>query len=195
MSKARFFGWRFQFPERAHDVARQIKEGNWAALGNMMDRRDRAIEQQFTNMGQYKDFVPVWDTSLGVSSENGTWNEARYTRIGDTVHFFAMYTVGSTFSTGGSGQERWEFTETDNMVPYLNGPFTAWTRFRDTGTDNYYAPGIITGTTTTYYNVYASGATTGTDYNINSMSATVPFTFASGDEMYFQGTFEAQPLT
>jgi hypothetical protein len=159
------------------------------------DRLDRELEEYLINLGKWHDFTPVWDTTLGVDDENGTWTEARYTRIGNTVHFACMYTVGSTFSTGGAGQERWEFTQAAGLIPYNQGPYIAWTRYRDVGSDNYYAPGSITGSTTTYFNVYSSGATSGTNFNINTFSATVPFSFTEGDEMYFEGTFEAEPVS
>lgn len=160
-----------------------------------LQHRLQDIENFINQMGVWKDFTPAWDTTLGVSSENGTWNEARLTRIGNTVHFYAMYTVGTTFSTGGTGQERWEFTDAPGLSPYTTRPFIAWTRFRDVGTDNYYAPGIITGTSTAYYNVYAFGATSGTNANINSFSSSIPFTVTNGDEFYFQGWFEADRIT
>lgn len=197
MSRGELFQYSHRDPSewgqpRDYHFDRAVTPAPWEHVER--DRLDREVEEYLQGLGKWHDFSPAWDTSTGVTSENGTWTEARYTRIGDTVHFACMYTCGTTFSTG-AGQERWEFN-VPGLLPYNAGPFIAWTRFRDVNQDNYYAPGIVNQISDgTFYNVYASGATTGTNYNINSMSGTVPFTFASGDEMYFEGTFEAEPIT
>jgi len=110
---------------------------------------------------------------------NGTLT-ARYQQIGKTVNVFVQFTLGSTSTIG--------------TTPYFSLPFTAaqnkWSipgRLGDNGVADY--AGFAQCDTTNVY-VYALGVG-GTYGTAPTVTATVPFTWATNDFFTFSFTYEA----
>ncbi len=104
---------------------------------------------------------------------------ARYQQIGKTVNFLFIFTLGSTSSIG--------------STPYFTLPVTAqavghyFAAFSDAGTANYPAA-VDANTTQAYpYALSAGGTYAGQSY----ISATVPFTWTTNDNIIVRGTYEA----
>lgn len=125
-----------------------------------------------------------WAPTLGTgwANGNGTWN-AKYCQIGKTVHFWAEFVLGSTTTKGStmtislpvtaanakSAEGSTHSILTDGAVRYL---------------------GVVIGSTTTAINLGTSVANA-TYTTWNAMSATTPFTWATGDSLTIGGTYEA----
>jgi hypothetical protein len=123
----------------------------------------------------------AWQTyaptlSGGWANGNGTWT-AHYCQIGKTVHFAAQFTIGTTTTKGTSLIVSLPLTaarailQTVGMVASPNSIYGAY---------------IGTTTTITTYVVNAA-ATYGAR---NTITATVPATWATSDVLYFSGTYE-----
>jgi hypothetical protein len=127
----------------------------------------------------------AWQTwaptlSAGWLNGNGTW-DAKYCQIGKTVHIRANFTVGSTTTKG-----------TDMRISL---PVTAAVTSQTWNCNSSVAGGtqyslLIRMETTTALRVLAQNAA-GTYTTITQMTAAVPGTWATGDIIAFQITYEA----
>ena len=119
--------------------------------------------------------------SSGWLNGNGTY-DAKYCKIGKIVHWRVTFTLGST-TTKGAG-----------MVMSL--PVTAAATnsavsaqgFLVTGSTRYIASVLFNNTTTVNIGTSVASATYTT---WNTMTATTPFTWATGDIVILAGTYEA----
>jgi hypothetical protein len=144
----------------------------------------RTLGQEIdTSVGEgllaWKSYAPT--LSSGWLNGNGTY-DAKYCKIGKTVHWRVTFTVGST-TTKGSG-----------MVMSL--PVTAAATnsavsaqgFLVTGSTRYVASVLYNSTSTINIGTSVASATYTT---FNSMTATTPFTWATNDIVILAGTYEA----
>lgn len=118
-----------------------------------------------------------WDCNFGAMTALGAGTfTSRYTRIGDTVHFRIDLTVAAdtTFSGG-----NWAFPLPVASAVPVYAPVLAY--YLDSGTSDGYLTARI--------------STSGTDVRLSSagvyVSATVPHTWAVGDQLHIAGTYEA----
>ena len=130
--------------------------------------------------GAYTTFTPSY-TNLTVG--NGT-NTGRYLQIGNFVHAQYSFTFGSTSAV------------TDLIFPNFpinantsnNSSIIGFSRFADPGVASY--TGTAVQSSATNFILFAQGAG-GTYVSDASTSATVPFTFATNDQIFISIYYEA----
>jgi hypothetical protein len=131
------------------------------------------------SIGAWKTWAPV--LSGGFANGNGVW-DAKYTQIGKTVHFKAYFVAGTTSTYGAAMRLSYPvppaLSETAlNVVGYF-GESTSRHPFATTvNTSTYMAFGVMNAA--------------GTYVVLNNMTATIPFTWSSGDTIQVSGTYEA----
>ena len=131
------------------------------------------------DIGGWKTWAPV--LSGGFANGNGVW-DAKYTQIGKTVHFKAFFTAGTTSTYGAAMRLSYPvapvLSETAiNVVGYF-GEGTSRHPFATTiNTDTYMAFGVMDASAT-----YV---------RLINMTATIPFTWSTGDTIQVSGTYEA----
>lgn len=132
------------------------------------------------NLTGWTSFTPSW-TNLTVG--NGT-NAGKYAYAGKTVFFYTAFTLGSTSSVGSAPVLTLPQTSIDygTAVIPIGEVFCV-----DTGTATYYGSTLWTTTTTATPRV---GNASGTYLSIVTLSATVPFTWATGDILMMRGSYE-----
>jgi hypothetical protein len=140
---------------------------------------DATVRDGFNAFGAMTSYTPTW-SSLGTQPAlgNGTLVGA-YSQIQKTVFFRIKLTTGSTSTYGTSAYAL------SLPVTVASGARWAFSGFlQDSSTGSVYAiTGGATSTTASLYNATASPLT--------GVSATAPFTFATGDTIDIQGWYEA----
>lgn len=122
-----------------------------------------------------------WSPTFTGISVSGTWVAARYIQIGKTVHFYARFNLTSVITGTSMGISLPPVNAAAANFQPINGIATI------TGT-LYPIPGRITGTTGMAF--YAQSI--GTTYlRLNTISGSVPASWASGDNFTISGTYEA----
>jgi hypothetical protein len=129
-----------------------------------------------TPPGAWQSWAPT--LSGGWANGNGTW-VARYVQIGKTVHYQAVFTIGSTTTKG---------TSLTYSLPITANSSTALTQvdFR-TNVNATFVSYLVNTTTASVLCLTVSG----TNVIRTNITATVPLTWATGNELYFSGTYEA----
>jgi len=117
-------------------------------------------------------------TLVNITEGNGTLN-CRQMRIGDTVHLYFEFTLGSTSSIGSGPRVEYPVTPRDD--PAGVG------RAEDTGTV-FYPLNIYHSASDMKLGTYTAG---GTYTQITSLTSTLPFTWTTGDRIVFSITYEA----
>ena len=142
----------------------------WSAINNV----------SLGDVGSYTAFTPTW--SSGVTVGNGTHDFA-YTQVGKIVHVVGQFNFGSTSAITG--------------VPTMTLPVTrAAGDVITIGTGNYGDAGVATflafpiSTSTTNCQFYAPNSS-GTYIYETAVSATVPFTWGTGDRIIVNLTYRA----
>ncbi len=130
--------------------------------------------------GAWESWTPTWaNFTIG----NGT-NDCKYKKVGNTIEFRIVTTLGSTSSMGTS--PTFTLPVTSITSPHTFLPI-AWGNFYDASAATYKDPGIAIWTNTTTATVRRyDGNNDG-----NTVSSTTPFTWTTSDAMLFQGTYEA----
>jgi hypothetical protein len=156
---------------------------------------ERAINDLALEFREY--FAPEpwesWTPSYAnLTIGNGTV-KAFFKRIGKTVHFRWVFQLGST-SVVGSGPT------ITLPIPAIADSYDAGAvqesanighcKLLDSGTANYFANLALT-TTGTVFSPQVIGSA-GTYTNVAGISATVPFTWGTGDAMFCVGTYECE---
>ena len=126
--------------------------------------------------------VDDWETYFaeflaGGTVGNGVW-DAGYTQIGDTVHFRAQFTFGTTSSFSGT-----------LVVNFPQGSKTKSFNFYGFASNGTLVNPLIAGYTSSGFSVQASLAS-GTYVSQTNFAAAVPFTWASGHVLFLSGTYE-----
>ena len=131
--------------------------------------------------GAWITWTPTW-TNLTVG--NGTLT-SRYTQVGKTVKFRITLVFGGTSSISGTVSHSLPATS----VAYAGSfPTIGYGAILDSGTAAFTANLILTNTTTANVRVTNTTATYST---LNTLSATVPMTWTTGDELMIIGEYEA----
>lgn len=135
--------------------------------------------------GAWKSWTPTW-TNLTVG--NAVQN-FKYTQIGKTIHIRGYITLGSTSSMGTGPTFTLPVTAKDTNKGTATGvsPFGS-IKIEDNTTTNMIGGLYFNSTTVAVPNVYSASGSYVTDAQI---SATVPMTWVSGDELRVIGTYEA----
>lgn len=128
--------------------------------------------------GAWKSFTPSW-TNITVG--NSTINEGYYTQIGKTVIFYVRFALGSTSAVTGSVTLSLPVAKASTLN---NATPIGLVRMNDVGT------AIYTGQITAAGTVTGVGAS-GTYATEAFLAATVPFTWATNDVLYIQGTYQS----
>jgi hypothetical protein len=129
-------------------------------------------------IGAWQSWSPV--LSAGWLNGNGTW-DAKYCQIGKTVHVRANFTVGSTTTKG---------TDMRISLPVTaNHTSQTWNCNANVAGGTQYSMLIRMETTTALRVVAQNAAATYT--SITQVTSTVPGTWATGDNIAFQITYEA----
>lgn len=123
-------------------------------------------------------YTPTWGGSVSNPSVGNGSITGSYAKVGKLVHVRIALVIGST-STGGSG--RWTFT-----LPFAPAAQQALTAVaEDTSASSRYGGAAwITPGTGVFAVALGSGGNAG-------VSSTVPFTWANGDQLYINGTYES----
>jgi hypothetical protein len=132
-----------------------------------------------TRMGDWEAYTPTWaSTGTQPALGNGTI-AGRYTKIGNTVHAIVTLTVGST-TTFGTGA--WSFSMPSTMLPLTTQMAGAGTAIDTSDSGKVYGLVVRKASTTTVfpYNILTS----------TILSASSPFTWAQGDVLTLQVTYE-----
>lgn len=156
-------------------------------ITGMLTYREDAARYESWNGAAWVDVVDIsaWDTWApvlggGFTNGNGVWS-ARYTQIGKTVHFNAEFTSGTTSVYGAGLTVSLPVTAVarlgSNVVSYQRRGATRFPLFA-LSTD----PTFVTLTA-----LNASATYTST----TNISATIPVTWATGDNIAIAGTYEA----
>jgi len=118
-----------------------------------------------------------WDCNFGAMTALGAGTfTSRYTRIGDTVHFRIDLTVAADTTFSG---DNWAFPLPVASAVPVYAPVSAY--YLDSGTSDGYLTARISD----------SGANIRVLSAGNYVSATVPHTWAVGDQLHIAGTYEA----
>lgn len=130
--------------------------------------------------------VGAWQTwaptlSSGWANGNGVWSDSKYCQIGKTVHFRATFTLGSTTTKGAGLVCSLPVTGSGSGLYNINGTFQQGTT-RNTG--------FNIGQSTTQITMGVSRADT-TYVQYAAVTSLIPFTWATGDIIWFTGTYEA----
>jgi len=138
------------------------------------------------NPGDWQSYSPTW-TNLTIG--NGT-NIFKYTQIGQTIHVEMGFIRGSSGSE--SGELKFSLPQTASIS---NSAWTSGTTtLFDTSTGKIYT-GYVTLTSSTQgaFRLYQNN--TGTEITGNTVNATVPFTWATGDVITATFTYETTAPT
>lgn len=155
--------------------------GNLVGINNLSV--NGTINGATINNDAWTSFTPALSTELGSWTIGNGSIEASYKLIGKTCNFKAKIVWGSTTSTGsGALQIGLPVTAKD-----ANYQFTA--SLLDNGNAWYQATGngMYNNDTSKFAMIFKSG---GTGSSSEGVSATAPFTFASGDYISINGTYE-----
>lgn len=133
--------------------------------------------------GLFSAYTPSWNGAVvNPALGNGTLT-GRYSEIGKTVNFNIRLTMGSTTTYGSSF---WTFTlpASSNTVNPVNLPYGT-ASINDLSSGNIYtAQAVMHNAGDVVLNLPGNPDT-------GPASATVPFTFATGDTILISGTYEA----
>lgn len=131
------------------------------------------LRDQLNSAGTWTAYTPSW-TSSGTAPALGNGTAAgAYVQLGDTIHFYATVTMGST-STYGTG------------AYFLSMPFVAVSGPTQTlaanfqGATGYIGAAVLYSGAGSAY-LYVSGGT--------NVGPTAPFTFANGHSISMSGTY------
>ena len=131
--------------------------------------------------GAWTSWTPTW-TNLTVG--NGTLT-ARYTQVGKTIRFRIALVFGSTTSISGAVSHSLPATAATHAGSL---PINGYGSLLDSGIAAFPVYLVLTNTTTASVRTStASGTYTG----ITIISATIPFTFSTNDEISITGEYEA----
>ncbi len=113
---------------------------------------------------------------------------ARYVQIGQTVHAYFSFVLGSTSAVGTAPTVSTPVTASSS---YLTGQKVGVCSLFDSGTNE--QDGMVTLASTTTFGLFWPNLNIGGIERITeiNLGATVPFTWATGDSMSFAVTFEA----
>jgi hypothetical protein len=154
--------------------------GNFSAGAITATTVNATTDLQFNGSsitGAWQTWAPT--LSGGWLNGNGVWT-ARYNQIGKTVNFLAIFIVGSTTTKGAGIAVSLPVTAQSSSGFMANAYFTQGvTRITAFPLANATSCVLGVSVATTSYSSYGAA------------SATVPFTWATGDGIYFFGTYEA----
>lgn len=137
------------------------------------------LRDNFKAIGDpWTSFTPTWTASTNPAIGNGSISGA-YMQAGKLVHYWVSIVMGST-TTYGSGA--WSIAP---PVPALVSRLTIQGLIRDTSANAYYPIRTLTSGGA----LACDGTTAGGP--VRSVAATVPFTWATNDELILSGTYEA----
>ena len=153
-------------PQFARDLER-----NFVAL----DKRTTLLEARLTD---WQSWTPTW---TNLTKGNGTLDQAIYSRAGKTVFFTLIFTLGSTSSVGTSPV--FTLPITASQVFFTNA------RYYDSSATTYYEGRCDLASTTTAGIVVSD--VSGTYLTRSGITATVPFTWATSDQIIASGFYFA----
>jgi hypothetical protein len=133
-------------------------------------------------VGAWQSWAPT--LSGGWANGNGVWTAA-YCQIGKTVHVRGKFVVGSTTTKGTGLDISLPVTANSNAV-LATSLYTGYAVAG--GTTTAQLSGFVSTTTKITLNALSAA---GTYLARNNVSATVPATWATNDEIYFSFTYEA----
>lgn len=138
--------------------------------------------------GAWKTWTPVF---TGLSG--GTIAYARYTQIGKTVHFRMRYVLGGAGVSGSISMTVPVTADSSYGASGENRDTISGTAvFRDTSANLTVLGGSFFGNNSNANVTIYVGNSSGTYDTPNLTTSTIPFTWASGDSITVNGTYEAQ---
>lgn len=134
-------------------------------------------------LSAWASWTPTW-TNLTVSSSTVT---AKYIQVGKTVHFRLTVVLGGGNAPTGSVTFTLPVTATAYVGVATTQPI-AWGGYNDSSSVVYQALASFASTTT---GILLAVPANGVYAQHAAISATAPFTFGNGDEIFIQGFYEA----
>jgi len=132
----------------------------------------------------WSSYTPTFtNTTLGSGSVAG-----KYKQLGKTVFFRASFTFGAGSAVSGSVTV--SLPVTSIAVPDTKMPI-GQVEYNDSDSSLFHGSVVWTTTTTATLRVDTTIGGVGTYVRQDVTSSTIPFTWASGDEMHVQGMYEA----
>jgi hypothetical protein len=128
-------------------------------------------------------FTPTW-TNLTVG--NGTYNQSAYNLIGKTAIATVDFVFGTTSAITGDVQITLPAALARKSIASLG---LAETILVDTGTNNFVGMNIVVGASATSWHIRAVNAA-GTYAATQTLSSTIPMTWATGDRIVFSTCHE-----
>jgi hypothetical protein len=123
--------------------------------------------------GIWQNYTPTF--TGGISAGNGVVSGS-YAQVGKIATFHAKIVTGTTTTYPGGA------ISVSLPLAGVSNAFEVLVRFNDISGNFYFGNGIATGSTASCYVAGTNGAAA-------SMSSTVPFTWATGDEITVSGTY------
>lgn len=127
----------------------------------------------------------TWSPTWTNVTTTGSTTAAYYIQIGKTVFWRLMFTFGA--ATAFTGEPRFTLPVTSLSAAYADSAQVGFGSAIDTGAAAYGIIAFYVNTTTVGLRTFGAA---GTYINQVSLSATVPFAFASGDSVQLQGFYE-----
>ncbi len=149
--------------------------------GNVLtaDQMNAIGENLTTIGGDWTSFTPT--LSGGWALGNSTF-EAKYIRAGKLVVFYAGITIGSSATKGTT-----MLAALPVAAANVNTTIGVTSYFNDVGSGIYPAHAVLNTTSVIELTVVVTNQTYA---QITGVQATVPFTWATGDAIYYAGTYE-----
>jgi hypothetical protein len=129
---------------------------------------------------------PAWaPTWAGLTVGNGTVT-ARYTRTGRTIHYYLKVVFGSTSAVTGAVSFTLPVAPSAGRTASIDIPSKV--QILDTGFGSFTGGTVWTAGSTVFIQVNGGA---GTYAQLLNLSATIPMTWATGDAIVVDGTYEA----
>jgi hypothetical protein len=139
-----------------------------------------------TVIGTYTAYTPTW--TFGMTTGNGTFSSA-YARVNDLTHYYGTFTFGSTSAIASA-----TVTISLPTTPHASITYSGFPGFNSSQVNFYDTSGFLS-----VYGVAAINSATGARFYVNSasgtyvgintLSSTVPFTWATGDLIQWNMTY------
>lgn len=173
-------------PEKTLQAAvnREVRDpkGSPAMFGRRLERNFQSLDSRATTLEgrltNWQDWTPTW---ANLTVGDGSLDLANYSRVGDSIHFLLIFTFGSTSAITGA--------PTFTLPVTASQAFIAFGRFYDDSATTYYEGRCDFASTTTAG--FAAATTSGTYLTRTAVSSTVPFTWATDDQIIAQGYYQS----
>jgi hypothetical protein len=153
-----------------------------AAFWNTQVRDNLNMIAPFMSAGQ------SWTPTMSNSWANGNATASgKYFQVGKLVIFWAQIILGSTTTKGASSLKLSLPVTASDVYTFSGLQFS----FEDSGSNLFFGTGTDYASATTSTIVAQVASVSGTYASLGFVTSTTPFTWTTGDKIYYSGTYEA----